>query len=147
MPHAGVSFTVFPESKLLAAVFRFEEVAGRSLTEDERAELAAAGLVDADPEVLAEEICKSLDNASDLSGSYRSTAFWALGKRYDSNLCEYFRRHLAIEVGRDMHVAYQVMIALDNLEESVWPDDQLSYSFDDIEGNRLAATRYLNERS
>jgi hypothetical protein len=136
---------MFPESKLTVAAARFEQANGRVLGLFEMQQVSGAGLAEVEPQVLAEQIRQSLDSAPDLSAGYRSAAFWALGKRYDSGLLEFFRRHLVREIERDMGVAYQIMVALENLEETVWPVDQSSFGVTEAESNREAAVRYIHE--
>ncbi len=62
-----------------------------------------------------------------------------------AGLIEFFRRHLAREVERDMGVACQIMVAPDNLDETVWPDGQSLFGVAEAEQNREAAVRYLHE--
>jgi len=137
---------MFTLSQLQAAAYRFEMANGRSLEPVERDSVIAAGLERIDPRALADQICGWLDSAPELSNEFRSTAFWALGKSYDFNLLEFFRHHLSREVKRDVAVAYQIMIALDNLSEPVWQPDRRSFSIAERELNHDAAVRYLAER-
>ena len=95
----------FRESKLLAAAFVFASANGNKPGSRELSEVAKAGLQNTNPAQIARHIRDSLDDGPDRSSGYRSAAFWALGKRGDSELREFFRRHLAAEVNRDMEVA------------------------------------------
>ena len=136
---------MFTDSLLEAAVYRFEMANGRKLTPYEFDCVAAAGLENIDPHDLADNICSYLDTSPQPLSEKRSAAFFALGKSYDTRLLQYFRRHLAHEIHSDMAVAYQIMIALDNLAEPVWKVGMSSFSFDETELNHEAATRYLAE--
>ena len=140
-----LSVDMFPESNLVVAAARFELAHGRRLEPAELQQVVDAGLEEIEPHILADQIRQSLDSAPDLSAGYRSAAFWALGKHCDSGLLRFFRHHLAREIPRNMEVAYQIMIALDNLGEPVWPPGQCSRAVTDSAQNREAAARYLNE--
>jgi hypothetical protein len=135
----------FSEDQLVAAAYVFESANGNELGPEELSAVNAAGLQDADPAQLANEIRDAIEAGSPPGGGYRATAFWALSKRFDPHLRGFFRRHLAAELSRDTQVAYQTMIALDYLGERVWPAEQSSRSSEDAERNRATAVRYLNE--
>ena len=128
-------------SQLEAAAYRFEMANGNALHSYERNYVAEAGLETKDPDRLADEICLYLDSSSQIPKEHRSTAFWALGKYYHRRLLPFFHRHLAHELDRDMNVAYQIMIALDNLDEEVWPHEKRSFSILESSENREAALR------
>ena len=49
------------------------------------------------------------------------------------------------EIDRDLPVAFQVMIALENLGEQVFADDRSSRSILELELNKRDALRYLNK--
>jgi hypothetical protein len=134
---------MFTRSQLLAAAQRFEMANGRALEQDEHDCVVAAGLGGIELQTLVDQICSILDLSLVLESDFRSTAFWALGKSYDSRLVEFFRRHLGREVERDMAVAYQIMIALDNLDEPIWQADKQSFGVNETELNYEAAVRYL----
>lgn len=138
---------MFPEPKLTAAGYFFASANGNEMDASQRAEILVSGLNGADPAVVAGDICDGLENASDLSNDYRAAAFWALGKRFDPGLIPFFRRHLMAEMGRDMGVAYQIMIALDNLAEPVWPAHWSSRSILDHRENHQFASVYLDHRA
>jgi hypothetical protein len=136
--------STFPEDKLVAAAYVFESANGNVLGPEELSAVKAAGLQNADPAQLAEGIRDALEAGSPPGARYRATAFWALGKRFDPSLRDFFRRHLAAEVNRDGHIVYQIMIALEHLGEPVWPAEQSSCSSAEDERNRAAALRYLH---
>jgi hypothetical protein len=135
--------STFPKDKLVAAAYVFESANGNTLPPDELSHVNAAEVQNADPAHLANGIRGALEAASPPEAGYRAIAFWALGKRFDPSLRDFFRRHLAAEVNRDAQVAYQIMIALDNLDEPVWPAEQSSRSSAEDERNRAAALRYV----
>ena len=136
---------MFTLSQLEAVAYRFEMAGGRSLDQSESDCVMASGFQSVELLILADRICGWLDSSPDLTSDFRSPAFWALGKSYDSRLVDFFRRHLAREIERDMTVAYQIMIALDNLDEPVWPPDKQSFSVFESDENHEAAVRYLAE--
>jgi hypothetical protein len=133
----------FPESHLLAAVYLFERENGRTLDSGEAWELIEAEMNSSRPEEVAAWICQTIESSPAPNAQYRGTAFWVLGKRMDPELLDFFRRHLTLEVEQDMEVAYQIMIALDNLDEPVWPSRQGGVSVIDHTVNHAAARRYI----
>ncbi len=76
----------------------------------------------------------------------RSSAYWALGKHRDPHDLAPLVAALRRELFRDADVAYQILIALDNLGEPVFPPEQRDRSSRDHEPNRAAAERYLTSR-
>jgi len=135
---------MMPEFEVTAAAFLFEWALTKQIGEYELSVITEAGLLDDDPTHISEQICDSLEKSTDLDAEYRGSCFWALGKRCDPLLREFFQNHLAIEVRRDMGVAFQIMLALANLGESVWPADQRGFSLLDVDINRVAAFEYLS---
>lgn len=76
--------------------------------------------------------------APGLAGS----ALFALGKRYDPALVNFFVRWLADRRTEDPAAAYQAMIALDNLGVSVF-DEPGPWGVDDTARNLRMADRFL----
>lgn len=72
---------------------------------------------------------------------YASSAVFVLGKAYDNDLKGFFIDVLKANVDGDHRIIYQVLIALSNLGENVFPFGIVS-EFDEEE-NRIAARAYL----
>ncbi len=85
-----------------------------------------------------------LAHLEDLDSGYRSAAYWALSKRHDGSLLAHFRSWLGHELGQEEpNGLFQLMIALDNLNEPVFAGDRTGYAYHEIELNRRDAKRYL----
>jgi len=135
-----------PKDAIVAAAYVFERANGYQLGERERSEIAMHKMENCDPELLAKDLQRDiLDHAEDESG-YKAQAYWALGKRFDRRLIPFFRDRLAIELRHDVETVYQIMIALENLQEPVFSADRSgSYSIMDSDLNRRDAKSYLND--
>lgn len=127
---------------LEAAARLFELELGRDLPAEDHKRIRDAGLSVENSSAIAGEIKKLLLDPK-AGSEYRSLAYWALGKRHDAGNLDYFRQALRREVGTDMNVAYQIMIALDNLEEPVFGRDRQGYAAMDSEHNKTDALAYL----
>ncbi|MBI5381573.1 MAG: hypothetical protein HZA31_06710 [Opitutae bacterium] len=73
----------------------------------------------------------------------RGSAFWALGKRCQKEDKKRFVAALQHEVSRSSSVSYQIMIALDNLDEPVFAIGRSGASLLEAEQNLADAERYL----
>ena len=133
------------EDALVAVAFVFERANGRLLSEDEQSEVVFHNLQGYDPELLATELRSAISEHAEVGPNYRSLAYWSLGKRFDKRLIPFFRERLAVEILDDLGTAYQIMIALDHLEEPVFSSSRNgSYSILDTDLNRRDAESYLN---
>jgi len=66
----------------------------------------------------------------------------------DRELLPFFREQLGIEMQRDLEATYQIMIALDNLDEPIFSAERNgSYSILDHELNRQDAEFYFRKLS
>ena len=85
-----------------------------------------------------------IEDDSSAEGKYRRQAYWALGKRRDKNLISFLRERLRIEMSRDPDATYQILIALDDLQEPVFSERREGhYSVLDEELNLDDARAYL----
>ncbi len=133
----------FPENAIAAVAFLFEANNGRKLSDLELDEVRHHELENSDPNKLADILksCVQDDRSSD--ATYRQQIYWALGKKYDHNLLSFFRKRLSIELQRDMEAAYQIMIALDNLDEPVFSEQREDYAITEYQQNKADAEKYL----
>lgn len=134
----------FPKDEILAAAFLFERARGNEMGEHELDEIRRLGLGDSDPDLIAKEMVDSVTREEASDPAYRSSVYWALGKRIDRALVPFFKERLALEMKQDLEAAYQIMIALDHLEEPVFSPARSSYSVIDHDLNRADAEAYLN---
>ena len=81
------------------------------------------------------------------SVSLRGSIYWALGKRFNKKLIPNFRSWLKNEIElKEAGALYQLMIALDNLEEPIFDIDRDgSYSSLDKDLNLRDAKKYIEK--
>ncbi|MES2440358.1 MAG: hypothetical protein V4584_14915 [Verrucomicrobiota bacterium] len=136
---------MFSGDYLMAVAFFFERENGNPLGENELAEIKEHGLEFADAEAIARQLQLSL-GGNPLSADARASIYWALSKRFDDSLLPFFQESLARELGEDNSPVFQVMIALDNLNQPVFSKGREgSFSVLDDELNRGDAAAYLKE--
>ena len=131
------------ENAICAIAYAFERANGNLLGEYEDSEIRFYGLDGIELDVLAGALRAGILEAD---ADYRARAYWALGKRFDRELISFFRERLAAEMREEPSIAYQLMIALDNLEELVFSEARNdSYSLLDGDLNLLDAEAYLRK--
>lgn len=127
----------------MAAAARFSQLNGDHLTDFDLAELRTWGLVEISADDLAESILERLRGAVEPPRTFRDSAYFVLGKKFDPSLKSFFVERMEFELSRDMEAVYQLMIALDNLREPVFAKDRTGYSVLDNDLNRRDAENYL----
>ena len=130
---------------LTAAAFRFEAARGVLHSSFETEFIADAELTTVPPDDLAHTLWHWLATEG-ADSPLRSSAYWALGKRRDPRDVTPLVAALRRELPRDADVVYQILIALEDLGEPVFPPQQRERSSRDHEPNRAAAQRYLASR-
>ena len=130
---------------LTAAAFRFEAARGVRHSAFETDIIEESGLETVPPDDLAHTLWHWLAT-SGADSPLRSSAYWALGKRRDPRDVAPLIAALRRELLRDADATYQILIALENLGEPVFPPQQRERSSRDHEPNRAAAQRYLDSR-
>ena len=130
---------------LTAAAFRFEAARGVRHSDFETDIIEESGLETVPPDDLAQTLWHWLATEG-ADSPLRGSAYWALGKRRDPRDLAPLVAALRRELPRDADVAYQILIALENLGEPVFPPEQRERSSRDHELNRAAALRYLGSR-
>ncbi len=135
----------FPEEAIAAAAFLFERVNGNKLSKFEIDEIERCGLSDIDPQFVAKELMATASDDRKSGSTYRQQAYWALGKLSDEKLMPFFRMRLELELRRDLLAVYQILIALDNLNQPVFSKDRLgNVGIHEYEANRKDAQSYLD---
>ncbi len=130
---------------LTAAAFRFEAARGAHHSAFETEIIEEAGLAAVSPDELARTLWEWL--ASEGADSpLRGSAYWALGKRGDPRDLAPLIDALQRELPLDADATYQIMIALNNLGQPVFPAGQREHSSRNHEGNCAAARHYLDQR-
>ena len=134
----------FPENAIAAAAFLFEQANGNKLSEFEEAEIERHGLSDIDPELVSKELRTAVCNDYKTDSTYRQQVYWALGKLVDLNLIPFFKERLVSELRRDLIAVYQILIALDNLEQQIFSEGRDgSVAMHEYELNRADAEVFL----
>lgn len=135
----------FPDNAIAAVAFLFESKNGRKLSDFELSEIRRHELEDSDPNKLAAILKECAQNERSSDATYRQQIYWALSKKFDHKLIPFFRKRLSLELQRDMEAAYQIMIALDNLDEQVFSINRQDYVITEYKQNRLDAELYLKK--
>ncbi len=130
---------------LTAAAFRFEAARSVRQSDFETEIIAESELTAVSPDDLAQTLWGWLA-AEGADSPLRGSAYWALGKRCDPCDVAPLVAALRRELPRDPDVAYQILIALENLGEPVFPPEQRERSSRDHERTRAAAQRYLDSQ-
>ena len=107
------------------AVVLFEEDIGHSGNDYTQKILAASDLRHIEVAELEQVILDGLNNGLYTNEETRISAYWALSKRYNQELIPAFKKWLKTEIDlKDHNAVYQLLIALDNLEEPVFNADR-----------------------
>ena len=129
-----------------AAVYIFEKNNGNFKTAYEEKIIFESGLSELHPKELEKIIIEGLNSNFYKGTKIRTSAYWALSKRSNSELIPNFTKWMRMEFEkRNTGALFQLMIALDNLEEPIFHTDRNSYSIDEIELNIRDADKYLNQ--
>ena len=131
---------------LTAAAFRFEAARGVRHSDFETEFIADAELTTTPPGDLAQALWGWLATEG-ADSPLRGSAYWALGKRRDPRDVAPLVGALRRELPRDADVAYQILIALEELGEPVFAPERRERSVLDHTENRSDAERYLKTRS
>ena len=132
----------FARENLEGAAYVFEKFHGRKLDSIDISVIEDAGLAALLPDVIADMIWSALEEPQDID--YRMAAYWALGKLARKEDKERFVSALRAEVKNERRVAYQIMIALDNMNEQVFSRSGVSFDEDTL--NESDAMAYLGNQ-
>jgi len=132
------------EDNLFSVALIFEQANGNRLDQNDRLLIEKSGLSHCCAESLEAALIEALNARPPLS--YRSSAYWALSKRFNGSLIPAFKTWMIRELQeQDGGALYQLLIALDNLGEPVFGDDRKgSYSAMDTGLNIRDAKDYLD---
>jgi len=128
-----------------AATYIFEKDYGNKHSEFLEKIIKESGLSGLNISDLEKIILDGINSGLYKDNQSRTSAYWALSKRFNAVLIPSFKKWLKIETENgDTGSLFQIMIALNNLEEPVFHKDRSSYAFDEIELNLRDAEIYLN---
>jgi hypothetical protein len=136
------------EDQFDAIAYLFEKHNGNSLGEFENNRIEESEFKDTAVSELVKAIIDNLNDDRTADSKYRTLAYWALSKRFDIKLLTFFQDSLKRELAEpDTPAVFQLLIALDNLEEPVFGKDRDgSFSGHDIALNIRDAKNYLAEQ-
>jgi len=113
--------TPFPREALAAAAYRFAQASGERIQLAEFDAILLHNLSGVDPDELALTIRESI-TSDDADPAYRQSAYFALAKKSDDDLLPFFRERLRAEFDAgELDACYQLMFALEDLGEDVFP--------------------------
>lgn len=129
---------------IYVCILKFEAARGVPLHDVEAEFAESLQFNNFDPDSLALFLVKRIENPEEGDARFLPSMFFALGKRYDPTLLTFFRTALRSALAASPESIYQILIALDNLDETVFaPDRNDSFSVLDEELNRRDALAYL----
>jgi hypothetical protein len=131
----------FLRQNIEVAAYLFEKSHGSQLDPKELSVIENAGLTTPSPDIIANAIWSALEEPQDID--YRMAAYWALGKLARKEDKWKFINALEAEIKGQMHVAYQIMVALDNMGEPIFSRNELSFC--DIALNNSDALAYIEK--
>jgi len=128
-----------------ASAYIFERANGNKKSEYEEKVIAESGLNNLKPIELETQIVNGIDNGLYSDSKERISAYWSLSKIHKTELIPNFKKWLKIELEKEnVDTVYQLMIALGNLEESIFNIDRNgSSAFNETELNLRDARKYL----
>jgi len=133
------------DSQLEAVGYLFEQANGNELGSVESSIVKSSGLMNCDLEEITKGIIDLLNGHERRLVKVRIAAYWALSKKYDRDLLPLLQKWLQTELAKkETDAVFQLMIALDNLEEPIFGEDRDGgYSSRDVGLNLRDADKYL----
>ena len=133
--------------EITEAGFIFERERGFNHSEFEKDTINQSSLLHLTCFELEQLLVNGLDNNVYENEIERTSAYWALSKRVDKKLIAKFRNWLKFELENNHYYAiYQILIALDYLEENAFSKSRTGRDDSEFELNRIDALNYLNKK-
>jgi hypothetical protein len=133
--------------EITEAGFIFERERGFNHSEFEKDSINQSSILHITSDELEQLIVKGLDYNVYENETERTSAYWALSKRVNKKLIAKFRNWLKVELENNQYYAiYQILIALDYLEENVFSKSRTGRDDSEFELNRIDALSYLNKK-
>ncbi|WP_422106226.1 hypothetical protein [Winogradskyella sp.] len=134
----------FTNDEFTEIAFIFEDYNGASHGDFEKRIVKESKLTKYSIEELKSDIIKGLNSNLYLEDSERVNAYWALSKLNDKALIPVLRKWLKNELKSSNYIpVFQILVALDKLEEPAFGQDRSSRYYDDMELNMRDAKNYL----
>ena len=138
----------FNDEQFTALAFIFERENGNSLDEFELDTISESNLGEFSTKELEKIICVGLNQKIYEEDKLRICAYWALSKRFNPELLKHFVNWLQLEVENENSIAiYQLMIAIDKLDNKIFDKKRTSRYSDENEMNIRDAKIYLNGKN
>ena len=133
-------------NQLEEAAYIFEKQNGNSNSEYERRIIFESDLLQFSTIELEIKIVDGLKNQIYVEENERVSAYWALSKIGNSKLISNFKEWLKSEVeNNNSNAIFQLLIALDRLDEKAFHENRMSRYFDETELNLRDAIQYLKK--
>lgn len=134
----------FTDEQFTEIAFIFEKYNGANHGDYEKQIIAKSQLTKFQISELKSLIIDGLNSNIYLETSRRVSAYWALSKTNDKNLVPEFKKWLQEElINENTSSVFQILIALDRLDEPAFHKDRNSRYYDDVELNIRDAKNYL----
>ncbi|SDI63442.1 hypothetical protein [Winogradskyella thalassocola] len=138
----------FSKHQFTEVAFIFERANGSSHSEYEKQIIAESKLTEYETSELERLIVDGISNGIYKEEEERISAYWTLSKIGNRNLISDFQKWLNIELENDNSIAvFQLLIALDRLEEPVFNKTRTGQGANETELNIRDAKQYLNKYS
>jgi hypothetical protein len=138
----------FDNEQFTEIAFIFEKENNYNHSEFEKNVIQNSELKDIVLVELEEIIVRGIENGIYVDKFERVNAYWTLSKRYNFKLIPKFKRWLKNELESEMENSipiYQILIALDYLNEPVFAENRFSRDSAEIELNIRDAKNYLKK--
>lgn len=134
------------ENQFTEVAFIFEEAKGSFHSEFEKEIIAESDLTKYSIPELVKIIVGGINSGIYNSEEDRVSAYWCLSKISDKKLILDFRKWLLFEIeNKNSTAIFQILIALDKLDESVFNKRRISRDVFETELNLEDAKNYLNK--
>ncbi|WP_100612586.1 hypothetical protein [Confluentibacter lentus] len=132
------------KNQFLEAGFIFENANGYSHSDFEKNIIAESELTKLQPTELERIIINGLNSGIYKNEDERVSGYWALSKIGNLNLISDFKKWLWTELDNENGIAiFQLLVALDRLEEPAFNEKRTGRGADEIELNIRDAKEYL----
>ncbi|WP_204347112.1 hypothetical protein [Psychroserpens algicola] len=138
----------FTQHQFTEIAFIFEKSNGNNHSNYEKDIIAKSELTKFNTTEIEELIVNGINSGIYKKEAERVSGYWALSKTRNRKLITEFRKWLLTELNLDNGIAiFQILVALDRLDEQVFHKSRNSRGVDEIELNINDAKYYLNKNS
>ncbi|GAB3333143.1 hypothetical protein GCM10027429_13380 [Marivirga atlantica] len=134
----------FSHHQFTEIAFIIENSNGYSHSAYEKSVIEESELTIYKPAELVQFIISGLESELYEKETDRIAAYWALSKTFDKNLIPNLKSWLKSELENEKSTAvFQILIALDRLDEPVFPGNRTGQAYNEVELNYKYAKNYL----